>query len=376
MKQLLLILSLELFAVEHIRVIFTEDPSSKATILWTQRNITKTSPIEIISDGQKSSLTPKIMGKMREDTLYIHSSKVENLKENSKVTILDRSNGKTFYFKTAPKSGPFKLIFGGDSRSDRRKRRVMNRLIREKMVSEDILALVHGGDFVASGEQMGDWHDWLDDNKIVKAKDGRILPIIPTRGNHERNSRTFSKIFGFPANHRHYYLTKIGPLALFTLNTEISMAGSQREWLLKTLRNTDSKFLVGNYHRPAYPAVKFPSNALKYWVPIFDRYNFDLVFESDGHAFKRTVPIKHNKKHPDGTIYVGEGGLGVKQRIPMRQFMWYLRSPGYAVSLHHIFILEVKDHEMILRPHSITKSMKEITFKPKFRKLKKLSHFQ
>jgi hypothetical protein len=43
---------------------------------------------------------------------------------------------------------------------------------------------------------------------------------------------------------------------------------------------------------------------------------------------------------------VGEGGLGVKQRNPKKD-RWFLRSPGYATSKHHVMTLEVTPSRMI-----------------------------
>jgi hypothetical protein len=72
-----------------------------------------------------------------------------------------------------------------------------------------------------------------------------------------------------------------------------------------------------------------------------------MAFESDGHVLKRTVPIYQNKQDPvKGIVYVGEGGLGVKQRNPKKD-RWFLRSPGYATSKHHVMTLEVTPSRMI-----------------------------
>ena len=40
------------------------------------------------------------------------------------------------------------------------------------------------------------------------------------------------------------------------------------------------RWLAVQYHRPAFPAVKSPSGALQFWVPLFDRFNVDLVYEA------------------------------------------------------------------------------------------------
>jgi hypothetical protein len=68
-------------------------------------------------------------------------------------------------------------------------------------------------------------------------------------------------------------------------------------------------------------------------------------------VIKRTVPIRNEKKDPTGIVYVGEGGLGVPQRIP-KSNRWYLQSPGMTGSDHHVmrvvFGKEKMDYEVIL----------------------------
>jgi len=40
------------------------------------------------------------------------------------------------------------------------------------------------------------------------------------------------------------------------------------------------RWLIAQYPRPAYPAVKSPSRALQSWIPLFEKFNVDLVCEA------------------------------------------------------------------------------------------------
>ena len=66
----------------------------------------------------------------------------------------------------------------------------MNRQMR-KLVEDDpsYLGLVHGGDYVYSGKSCTDWTEWLTDHQEVITKDSRVIPIVPTFGNHENGGR-------------------------------------------------------------------------------------------------------------------------------------------------------------------------------------------
>ena len=134
---------------------------------------------------------------------------------------------------------------------------------------------------------------------------------------------------------------------LFRSNTEISLHGDQRLWLQRQLKSKRplKKWLITNYHRPAYPAVKRPGGAKAAWVPLFETYQVDLAVESDGHVYKQTEPIYQDKVNREkGVIYVGEGGLGVKQREP-KENRWYLKGSGMALAVHHFQLISI-GHDM------------------------------
>ncbi len=184
----------------------------------------------------------------------------------------------------------------------------------------------------------------MSDHEVSTGPDGRLLPIIPTRGNHDKGA-LFNEVFGFPPGDANYYFTDLGEqLQLITLNTETSIAGDQAKWLetqLKAGRPTH-RWLAVCYHRPAYPAVKTPSGALQFWVPLFDRFSVDLVYEADGHNIKRTVPIRDNVEDATGVVYLGEGGLGAEQRKPKAN-RWFLKSPGMGSSGNHVHLVIFSD---------------------------------
>ncbi len=149
----------------------------------------------------------------------------------------------------------------------------------------------------------------------------------------------FCEVFGFEIldNHNWYALSIGERLRIVTLNTEASIAGDQSHWLTEELAaaRPAHSWLVVQYHRPAYPAVKWPSGALIHWVPRFERFDVDIVCEADGHNIKRTLPIRNGQFAEDGVVYLGEGGLGVPQRTPKAD-RWFLQPPGMAQSGHHV----------------------------------------
>jgi hypothetical protein len=156
----------------------------------------------------------------------------------------------------------------------------------------------------------------------------------------------FEEVFWWPGQeNKYYYHTQFTPqISMVFLNSEISHGGVQRRFLRDTLEKVrpHQRWVVACYHRPAWPSVRgFETSAdrRRFWVPIFDEFMIDLALESHDHAIKRTVPILNAEKHPDGVIYIGDGGLGVPQRNP-DPTRWYLQEPGITDATHHVHILE------------------------------------
>ena len=342
-------------SIFHERLVWYENPHTQALFIWSTDQLSQADKVMIgsnedIAAAQKFDSCESDSYK-RYHT-YFHQCWVDGLEPSSQYYFWFESDGTRtgpYTFFTAPKNigdSKHKLLFGGDSRSEHKKRREMNRLMSSYVRNNpETLAFVHGGDFVDEGDDPHRWHQWFNDVEFLRI-DNRILPIVPTQGNHESDSELFAQVFGRPrSGTSHYYNFNFAELSLLTLNTNLSHYGDQRVWLEQELEAAkSSQWILANYHRPAYPAVKRPGDALNAWVPLFEDYNLDLVFESDGHVYKQTSPIFAGEVNKEkGIIYVGEGGLGVKLRSP-KSDRWYLEG-GMSQARYHFQVLTVsKDH--------------------------------
>jgi len=349
-------------SVDHVRVIWHENPARESIIAWSADKLCKkgTLYLDTVSRNRRLDqykITVPSKKKWYTGTTDMrHSVLLEGLNPNTIYYFVIKNDdviSREYYFKTAPDGDEeFKLLFGGDSRSDRTMRRKVNLFIKSLIEkNNNLIGLVHGGDFISNGMSWKLWKEWLSDLQLSYGNDGRVLPIIPTRGNHEYLSPLFNDVFQRPGDkiYKNYFRSRLGNLSILTLNTNISFSGFQKKWLENNLIESvkDSRWIFANYHRPAYPAVKKPGGALKHWVPLFEKYLIDLSFESDGHTLKKTVPIFQGQQNlKKGIIYIGEGGMGVKQRVPTKTNEWYLQSPGYAVSNHHVILTHVKEDKV------------------------------
>ena len=346
----------------QVRVVWDQDPSTQARVVWTVPNASAKSSVELIP--LESSNKPINPDTQTEPVQYNNSrlfevnanpymvaAQFKNLNPNQKYKIkvaIEGGDSESYWFRTAPVDNSYSLLLGGDSRSDHDVRRYINSSI--KLIVEEnpeIIAFVHGGDYIADGNDWRQWQMWLNDYRLTYQKEGRILPIIPTRGNHETDKVLYNQVFGFSEDSNGYFKTRIGELDLITLNSEESISGTQFNWLESELAQSkqDGQWIFTNYHRPAYPAVKRPGETKK-WVPLFEKYGVRVAFESDGHTFKQTLPIYEEKKDDSkGVIYLGEGGLGVKQRRP-HNHRWYLNDGGIAFKQHHFIYIQKQDSKI------------------------------
>ncbi|MFK7826256.1 MAG: fibronectin type III domain-containing protein [Oligoflexales bacterium] len=307
------------FPKRHM-LVWHETPSSEVLINW---GVDAFDPddehIVFLSETQQNGIDPEKSYELRftakesgvartcDDEVDSNlQAEVTSLKPNTTYYYITRSNGqksKEMHFVTAPSSNEvsFKLLSGGDSRSQVEDRRMMNGVMAS-MVTKDpqYIALVHGGDFINKGSSCDQWRSWRNDHQEIISENRRIIPLVATFGNHESTGtdgvgeKLFNGLFGDPLGKGDFYfLSTIGNLSLVVLNSQISARGDQQDWLQDTfeiLKNKENHLIVAGYHAPAWPANKSPARTTA-WVDEFQDYQVNLVLESDGHTLKQTCPV-------------------------------------------------------------------------------------
>lgn len=232
---------------------------------------------------------------------------------------------KRMIFETPPGTPdqPLSIVAGGDSRNNRSVFQAANRLV-SCLKPHFVL---FGGD-MTTNDTAREWQQWFDDWQLTTSRDGRLTPIVPARGNHERSNASIHNLFDVSSPDVYYALDFGGGLLrTYTLNTLYPAGGEQLQWLNGNLARSRAAWKITQYHQAMRPhtAMKPERNDLiTYWASLFTRYGVDLVVESDAHTVKQTYPIRPSREAGSsqgfirddrrGTVYVGEGCWGAPLR--------------------------------------------------------------
>lgn len=278
--------------------------------------------------------------------------RLSNLQPNTAYYFVIRDSQGTsqrFWFKTCPNTASERLSFiaGGDSRNNRTPRRNANKLVAKLRPH----AVFFGGD-MTNANTSSEWQDWFDDWQYTIGTDGRMIPIVAARGNHEGSNSDIVNLFDVPSSSVYYALNFGGNLIRsYTLNTETSISGSQTSWLNNDLQaNNNVVWKMAQYHKPMRPHVSSKSEGnsqYSNWAQLFYDYKVSLVVECDAHTVKSTWPVRPSsvfgsdegfiRDDANGTVYVGEGCWGAPLRSNNDSKAW-TRNSGMFNQFKWIFV--------------------------------------
>ena len=326
---------------DKYRCMWREAPSTSMVLAWNQ--VSGDNPVVYydVIDGGAVVTNYRYIHRpdrnVRSKGMNNHFARLTGLQPNTVYyfVILDSEGlSSRMSFKTTSDDPHQRLsiIAGGDSRNYRDARRNANKLVG-KLRPDCVL---FGGD-MTGGDVAKQWKGWFDDWQYTMGSDGRLVPIITTRGNHEYSNQTLIDLFDVPSKHVYYNLTLGGDLLqVYTLNSLIACGGDQKAWLKRELENSRHiRWKVAQYHfaiRPHTRRKRERNNQLLHWATLFYQHNMNLVVESDAHVVKATHPIRPSRERGSdegfirddekGTVYIGEGCWGAPLRQGDDQKSW------------------------------------------------------
>ncbi len=334
-------------SAKRLRCMWKADPATTMVVAWDQvsgkQPVLYYDEVDRGMDATIYSYSKKPDRVLAAKGMNNHFVRLSNLQPNTVYyfVIVDSEGVSSKYsFKTAPGNSTERLsiVAGGDSRNFRKARRNANKLVAK--LNPD--CVMFGGD-MTGGDTAREWVDWFDDWEHT-ISNGRLIPIIATRGNHEYSNKTISDLFDTPNERIYYGLTLGGDLLrIYTLNSLIASGGDQKAWLHEDLdlhRHCIWKF--AQYHFAIRPHTKSKSERngqLKNWARLFYEYGVKLVMESDAHVVKVTHPVRPSREagsdegfirdDVNGTVYVGEGCWGAPIRRNNDEKVWTKASGSF-----------------------------------------------
>ncbi len=335
-------------STEKYRLIWVNDPSTTVTIAWNQ--VSGNNPMvhygteDLGEDAEAYPMTHDVDRQTAFRGMDNRFARLANLEPNTTYYfVISDSEGvsERFWFRTAPADNSrLKFISGGDSRNNQTPRRNANRLVAKLKPH----AIIFSGD-MTDDDTDEEWDDWFEDWQLTISEDGQLFPIIPARGNHEDSDVVYNL---FDTTPEEYYSITFGDnlMHIMTLNTNISVFGDQRDWLLNELENSqDIIWRVPQYHKPMRPHTSSkPEGITMYfsWAELFYQYQVKLAIEGDTHMSKHTYPIRPTDvlggdagdegfvvDQENGTTYVGEGCWGAPLRAADDDKSWTCASGSF-----------------------------------------------
>ena len=256
-------------------------------------------------------------------------------------------------FRTVPDDDrPIRFITGGDVGIEAMAGELLNRAAQQSP-----LFGVIGGDIAYANGNLAEasrWDAWLDNwERSMVTPDGHLVPIVAAIGNHEVRGG-----FGGTIDEAPFYLGYLAQggrthfdrvfgrnMALLVLDSGhiVPHDGAQAEWLGAALqRHADKPVRFAVYHVPLYPSFRPYDLAQsrmgrQHWGPLFDRFGLTAAFENHDHMFKRTKMLKGKRGSEAGTVYLGDGCLGIGTRSNSER-RWYMEK---MARLPHFWMVDV-----------------------------------
>ena len=184
-----------------------------------------------------------------------------------------------------------------------------------QLANSDARLILNGGDLVQTGYDEHLWQAYFDATRSI-AESHVVVPIV---GNHEYRYDPavplWNRYFGGDAG-KWFFDFRVGDAQVIVFNSSFEddpgLISRQLEWMEETLKKP-SRFKIVTMHHPPYSesishleiAPRQEHQILRdYFVPLFERYQVDLVLSGHTHLFERSFK--------DGVEYLVSGAAGGK----------------------------------------------------------------
>lgn len=242
---------------------------------------------------------------------FVHRAVLAGLAPETRYVYRVRSGdtvSATFSFRTAPlRATPFSVAWWADSQVGPG---VLQQLI-PNMLAQGVDWLGVAGDLASSGASLSDWQNYFF-GALEYRNIAQNHPTLFARGNHD-GEHPYSYAYSMLPGNGSWYAFDYGNSRFIFADSEASTSASpeQYAWLAGELARPETQnaaFRVVCFHKCPYANLW---NGGGYtgegwvrndWVPLFQKYNVDLVINGHAHNYNRGVT--------NGVTYLIVGGGG------------------------------------------------------------------
>ena len=321
----------------NLRQVITADSSSSRTIMWQSEPENKDAFVEYRLVGKAE--TPSGAQDTKEAQKNTNDAATKSSVSTQKERLNDKftDNGKTTYVhtNTANSNNTYKALIFPDSQSAKYK-------VWEEVAmpawerNRDARFFITMGDLVDNGEHAYQWNEWFTRIGPMITR----IPAAPVMGNHEtytmdwkvRMPQAYLHYFQLPEGatapyQNQFYSFDYGDVHYVVLNTQMremeefqpNLLQDQLSWFKADMEKTRKKWKVVLMHKDVLrygfltrktPREEGVSEEGKTFMPLFDKYNVDVVLTAHLHTYRNRGHIYGFKRDTKGPLYILTGVAG------------------------------------------------------------------
>jgi hypothetical protein len=183
------------------------------------------------------------------------------------------------------------------------------------------------------------------------------LPFFPVPGNGEDDLVWYNHYHYLPEPEG-YYKFSYGNAEFFMINSNerksgLTKGGEQYKWLVEQLANSDATWKFVSHHHSPYTSeqddygdtwetseTEYGDVNMRKLLPLYEKYDVDMVFYAHIHSYERSWPMKNNKiDRDDGIVFIQAGGAGgnLADHGPTPTWFNVKKESGYHFTYLNIF---------------------------------------
>ena len=331
----------------NLRQVITVDSTTSRTVMWQSEPEEKDAFVEyrlLKGDNsteqteislQKERINDKFTDNGR--TTFVHTVTLQNLQPGARYEYRlgygDRRS--KWHLLTTAKDASYKVLIFPDSQSAKYKswEDVAMPAWQRNQEAQFFIAM---GDLVDNGEHAYQWNEWFTRIRPMIAQ----IPVAPVQGNHETytmdwNVRLplaylhyFQLPEGVPEPYKNlFYSFDYGDVHYTVLNTQTrelekfhpNLQQDQLAWFKADMEKTKKKWKIVLMHKDVLrygflirktPREEGFSEEGKIFMPLFDKYEVDVVLTAHLHTYRNRGHISGFKRDTKGPLYILTGVAG------------------------------------------------------------------